>query len=91
VTTIKVIPNSGFTENVTLALVGGAPAGTLPFFNPITLVPATYSSGSTFKVQIPDNTPIGVRNLTIRGTASGGGTATVNIVLDIAAAGGGQQ
>jgi len=87
-TKIKVNPINGYNSNVVLTASGG-PGSVQYLFNPQTLISSQYSTGSTFKVRVPDNTPVGT--YTIKITGSGGSTAYVNITLDVYATGGGQQ
>lgn len=63
--TIK-INHDNYTDKVTLSATG-LPAGSTANFTPNT----TTANSSTLKVQTAANTPIGVFNITVKGTANG--------------------
>ena len=86
---IRVNPQNGFNSSVYLTASGG-PSGTEYLFNPSTLYPSSYSSGSSFRVRIPDNSSPGTYKIYITGSG-GGKTATVRITLNVYVTGGGQQ
>lgn len=88
-TKIKVVPSGGFDDDVVLTPSGG-PSDIKYNFSKKTLDEDEYSSGSFFSVQVRDNTPIGSYPLTITGQ-SGSKSATVNIVLNVAPEGSGQE
>ena len=72
-TTITVIPSNGFSISVNLSVQSINPAlagATYNFSNP-TLTSSQYSTGSTFSVTVPSNTPAGTYTIIIQGRDGG--------------------
>lgn len=86
---ITVQPSGGFDDDVDLSASGG-PSGIKYKFKPDELEDDEYNDGSKFRVEIPDNTSVGIYTLTITGQ-DGGKSATINVILDVFAVGGGQK
>lgn len=74
--TITVSAEAGFSENITLTLIAGAPTGATPVFSPSVLNVSQYGIGSVFRMtNIPESSvPVGetaeLFNLVIRGESS---------------------
>jgi len=72
-TTITVLPNAVFTDDVSLAVSGVTPtlSGASYSFGDATLSLGEYGSGSTFSVEVPGDTANGTYTITIQGLADG--------------------
>ncbi|HVS79846.1 MAG TPA: M4 family peptidase, partial [Candidatus Paceibacterota bacterium] len=87
--TIYLSPSGGFSNSVSYTL-SGAPSGAGYVFNPSSVSGPTYGQ-SRLTLYVPDNTPISTYSMTVTGRSSDGQTHTTNVILDVAAANGGQQ